>query len=175
MRYRFQQKQGFSLMELLIVIAIISTLAGIVLIAFPSSQDKARIAKTKGELKQIVDVIKIIEVETGCWPKSPIEANCKTPYVIEIGGANNEIWDLSDTRCGIMGDDDNAFPGWGGPYMQKIFKDPWGNDYFFDSDYDLDPDPIGQQWAVVVGSFGPNRVGPNVYDDDDVVYVLVSE
>ena len=46
-------------------------------------------------------------------------------------------------------------------------KDPWGSDYFFDPDYRIN----GVMWPVV-GSFGPNRVGPNQYDSDDIYYIV---
>jgi hypothetical protein len=42
-------------------------------------------------------------------------------------------------------------------------------DYFFDPDY-----YIGGVKYPVLGSFGPNKVGKNVYDSDDVYLVLPS-
>jgi len=51
--------------------------------------------------------------------------------------------------------------------LEVLPLDPWGKDYFFDTDYNID-----SEWVVVIGSFGQNGVGQNVYDSDDVVEVL---
>jgi len=163
---------GFTIIEVLIVIAIIGILASLTLRGTMGSTDKAKIGRAKSEISQILRIIQQIEVDTGCWPKSPDEATCKVPYVIESGAGGNEIWDLSALDVGIIGNTDNAFPNWRGPYMAIVHKDPWGNDYFFDTDYDIDPTGIVHE-AVVIGSFGPNGVGPNIYDDDDVIYIIV--
>ena len=68
-----------------------------------------------------------------------------------------------------------GFPGWEGPYLTDefldssgAFIDPWGMPYFLDCDYKIDGDD-----HVVVGSFGPNKVGMNNYDSDNL-YVIVS-
>jgi len=36
-----------------------------------------------------------------------------------------------------------------------------------DEDYNID----GVDYTVI-GSFGPNGIGPNVYDDDDIIIIL---
>jgi hypothetical protein len=46
-------------------------------------------------------------------------------------------------------------------------EDPWGNDYFLDTDYEIN----GVDY-IVLGSFGPNGVGQNLYDDDDVIKII---
>ena len=163
--------KGFTLIELLVVIAIIGILASVVLVAFPSSVEKARIGEAKSDIGQIYRAIKRLEVETGCWPKNSSALVCKTPFVIENGVDDNEIWDLSDFDVGLLMDNDNAFRNWAGPYMSVITVDPWGNNYFFDTDYDMDP-TAGEDWAAVLGSFGPNGVGQNLYDEDDVIFIL---
>jgi len=38
--------------------------------------------------------------------------------------------------------------------------------YFFDPDYTVDGDT-----RAVLGSFGPNKAGPNQYDIDDIVVI----
>jgi hypothetical protein len=95
----------------------------------------------------------------------------KWPGGIEAGNATgalngNEIWDLNTPQAGIVSTD-GGFPGWAGPYLESVPLDPWGHPYFFDSDYQVD----GQE-LVVIGSFGPNGSGPNMYDDDDIILIL---
>lgn len=84
------------------------------------------------------------------------------PYVIcqeECG--SNEIEDLTIAVAGLTQTDDN-FVAWNGPYMNIIPTDPWGNNYFFD-------DIGGGDIKAVVGSYGPNGQGLNLYDEDDIL------
>lgn len=164
--------QGFTLVEILVVMAVIAILAGVILRGVLGSTDKAKAGRAKSEIGQIAGIIQQIEVDTGCWPKASAEAVCKTPYVVEEGVSDNEIWDLNDLAVGIVGDSDGVFPSWQGPYMTIVHNDPWGNLYFFDTDYDIDPS-AGENWAAVLGSFGPNGVqDENDPNGDDVIKLL---
>lgn len=164
---KFKDK-GFTLIELLVVIAIIGILAGIVLVSFSGLQDRAREAEARSELAQIKRVIDILYLDTGQWPLHTTQADAGSE------AASNELEDLTDERAGLLlNDSGTPFPNWNGPYTDDIPTDPWGNDYFFDADYDIDPGP-GQTWAVVVGSFGPNGVGINAYDEDDI-YLIIAQ
>ena len=100
------------------------------------------------------------------WPGT---GTPQTPYTTACGGGANEVWDLSQPAGGLLSTDGN-YPNWGGPYIDEIPLDPWGNPYFFDSDYDVPP--TGGNDAVVLGSFGPNGVGQNLYDSDDIIIIL---
>ncbi|PIS04616.1 MAG: hypothetical protein COT81_05470 [Candidatus Buchananbacteria bacterium CG10_big_fil_rev_8_21_14_0_10_42_9] len=164
MHQSLKQKGGFSLVELLVVIAIIGLLATIAIVATNIARRKAMVTRAQAEVRQIVTAIALLENDSGEWPGH------KTIEDVESGGSGNEIWDLNVDLAGIAGTDGN-FSGWDGPYMNSVPLDPWGNNYFFDTDYDIDPG-AGQKWAAVVGSFGPNGVGQNVYDSDNIFLVL---
>ena len=89
---------------------------------------------------------------------------------IDTGTENNELWDLSAQEAGLT-QTDGLFSGWKGPYLNSAPIDPWGNNYFFDTDYDIGSStPV---WVAVIGSFGPNGVGQNVFDSDDIIRILV--
>ena len=161
------RRAGFTLIELLVVIAIIGVLSSIVLASLNTARAKARIAKAQGEVDQIMKAITLLENDTNQWPGH------KTIQDIQTGVSGNEMWNLSVPEAGLVATDGN-FPNWGGPYLPVVAVDPWGNNYFFDTDYDID-DTAGTRWAAIVGSFGPNGDGQNVYDADNIYKVLATE
>jgi len=150
---------GFTLVELLVTISIIGILSVLAMAALSFARGQARIAKAKHDIDTIVTAVKSLEADTGEWPGH------QDVDELTVSGSN-EIWDLSVQLAGIT-DTDGLFVRWNGPYMVNIPEDPWGNEYFWDSDYELD----GRD-HVVIGSFGPNGVGQNLYDSDDIVKVL---
>lgn len=154
--------RGFTLIEVLVVMGIISLLSGIAIPSYKGTQEKARIAQAKKDLKDIRTALVILTLDTDRWP-GPSTAS-------EINnGLGNESWDLNLPEAGLVATN-GGFPDWNGPYLNSIPEDPWGNDYFFDSDYQID----GADWAVI-GSFGPNKVGPNLYDSDDIIVILYTD
>lgn len=158
---------GFTLIELLVSIAIISLLATIIMVAMNDSRNSAKIVKATAQVREIRKAVVMLEGDSGEWPGH------KTLDDIEFGASGNEMWDLHVPEAGLVATDGN-FDNWTGPYLSMTLVDPWGNNYFFDTDYDIDP-TAGQRWAAVVGSFGPNGDGQNVYDSDNIVDVLVAE
>ena len=162
------RRQGFTLIELLVVIAIIGLLAGVVIASMNAARQKARIATAKASIREIRSAIEILVNDTFLWPGH------KTAEQIESGGGN-EIWNLNPSSAGLTATD-GLYPGWRGPYMGTVPLDPWGNPYFFDTDYAVDASGNPCQStctnAVAVGSFGPNGVGQNVYDSDDIILIM---
>ena len=149
---------GFTLIEVLVVTTIVGTLASIAAIGAKGYVDKAKIATARSDVDRIAKAIILLEADTGQWPGH------QAPGI--HSGAGNEVWDLNACRAGLVCSD-GGFPGWAGPYLNSVPRDPWGQNYFLDTDYQV----AGVETASV-GSFGPNGVGPNVYDSDDVVKIL---
>ena len=152
-------RRAFTLIELLVVIAIIGVLSTLSMVALAYARRASKIAKAQHDIDAIVLAVKQLENDTGEWPRHQL-----VDQVVTSG--SNEAWDLNADDVGISATD-GAFPGWRGPYMTAVPKDPWGNDYFYDSDY-----LVGGDNKTVIGSFGPNGVGQNLYDADDIVKIL---
>lgn len=153
-------RKGFTLIELLVVLLIIGLLATIASAALGAARQKARTTKAQAELKAISEAVEMLSIDTGEWPAhQPVDTVCVTC-------SNNELQDLSIGAAGLVTTDGN-YAGWKGPYMEKMPLDPWGTPYFFDTDYD-----VSGQMKAVVGSYGPNGVGLNLYDSDDILFIL---
>lgn len=151
------KKRGFTLVEIMIVVAIIGLLAGIGVPAILKSVQNSRIKQAQTELEMMSAAILQLAWNTGKWPNGQLRT---------VGGSQ-ERWNLSEARCGLLATD-GSYNEWKGPYYEGVIKDPWGNPYFFDPDYRRDG------VHVVVGSFGPNGWGQNRYDSDDI-YVLLDD
>jgi len=150
---------GFSLIEILVVIGAIGILLGIAIPAYNGYREKAQIAEAKKVLKDIEIAIITLATDSGEWPGHQNLGELSS-------GGTNEIENLNDLKAGLVDNDTSpAFPNWNGPYMNAVPLDPWGNNYFFDTDYKI---PSTGPDFVVLGSYGPNGQGNNVYDNDDV-------
>ena len=152
---------------MLVVIFILGVLSTIMVVSLRNAREKAMIAKVSVELNQIFNALLIMEDDTKQWPGH------KVPYRVELA-TGNEICDdgcaysLSDCRAGLLCDDPGTpYQRWDGPYLKGAPSDPWGNEYFFDTDYNID----GDMYAVI-GSYGPDGTGNNEYNSDDILFEL---
>lgn len=154
-----KKKKGFTLIEILVVISIIGLLSTLAMVSLNFARDRAKETKALHDIDSLKTAIKLLENDTGEWPGHQL--------VEEVtSSGSNEIWDFTGDSAGIASTD-GLFAGWSGPYMAIIPVDPWGNNYFWDSDYTVDGEA-----RVVIGSFGPNGVGQNVYDSDDIIRII---
>lgn len=155
---KMKRTHGFTLVEIMIVVAIVGLLATVATYAVRTAHKKALSRKAEGELEMIAMAALRLAWDTGRWPNTALRTQ----------PGSTEIWNISVASAGLA-DNDGSYVEWQGPYYVGTATDPWGNPYFFDPDY-----RINGVDHVVVGSFGPNGVGRNVYDSDDV-YVLLDD
>jgi len=160
MSYKKIYNSGFTLLEVLVAIAIIGILSTLGMVAYKASIEQANVAKAQADIDAIYVAIGALMSDTGQWPGHQI------PEDVNLSGGN-EVWDLTTAEAGLLATDGN-FPNWDGPYMPNIPLDAWGNSYFLDTDYTT---PSGTT-APVIGSFGSNGVGQNLYDNDDIIKVV---
>lgn len=149
---------GFTLLEIIVVLLIVGLLALMAGINISKMVDKGKIMQAEHDLEIISTAIERLAWDTGQWPGG--QPRNTWPDI--------ESWDLSSPNAGLLSASTN-FTDWEGPYVDEIPLDPWENEYFFDPDYF-----ILSQIKIVVGSFGPNKVGKNQYDADDI-YIILKE
>lgn len=97
-----QRPQGFTLIELIVVIALVAVLAAVIA---PNLLGKATEANRKSagiQLEKIANAVELYRIETGRYPE--------------------ELTDLVRRPDGV--------DRWNGPYVRKLsqLQDPWGND-----------------------------------------------
>jgi len=149
---------GFTLLEIIVNIAIIAILVAIAIPAYTIFKDKANTGKAKSDLRAIQNAVELLASDTNKWPGG-----------IEVGLINKKkISDLSKKASGLITEDSKKFSNWAGPYIESIPKDPWERDYFFEGDYKIS----GTKHAVL-GSYGPiEKNGKKLVSDDDVILIL---
>src|SRR5664280_51008 len=100
-------RSAFTLVELLLVLVILGTLAAIVLPKFTGTTQRSRITAAQTQISAFKTALNAFEVDMGYYPKSLLEL-IQQP---RSTGAQN----------------------WHGPYLDSdaIPKDPWGNEYVY--------------------------------------------
>lgn len=79
--------KGFTLIEILIVIAVISILIGIALPRFKGMQEEGNIAKAKGELRTLQTAVESYYIHTtNTYPVNLADITNQTPQIVNIVG-----------------------------------------------------------------------------------------
>jgi prepilin-type N-terminal cleavage/methylation domain-containing protein len=94
MKIKPRYENGFTLMELMIVIAIIGILSAIAIPNFISYREKSKIAHAESELKTIQMAIIDLAFDTNMWPNN-IQAG-----IVDAGCDSGELGDLSAPGSG---------------------------------------------------------------------------
>jgi len=113
---RRAQASGFTLIEIMVVVVILGILAAMVLPKVVQRTSDAKKNAAKSDISTIVSQLEQFFLDTGRYPTTEegLPALLTAPSSEGTDGAT-------------------TLSGWKGPYLNKLPKDPWGNDYVYES------------------------------------------
>ena len=103
------QQQGFTLIEIMIVVVILGVLATLVVPRVIDRPDQARVIKAKQDIRNLESTLNLYKLDNYTYPTTDegLAALVKAP-----ANANTAL-------------------NWSGPYIDRLPQDPWGNDYLY--------------------------------------------
>ncbi len=103
-----QKQQGFSLIEIMVVVVILGILAALVVPNIIGRSDEARVVKAKHDILAIQSALDLYKLDNGTYPNNEqgLVALVKRPTTDPI-------------------------PTHWQSYLKSIPKDPWGRDYIY--------------------------------------------
>ena len=123
MQQKLRNNQGFTLIEIMVVIVILALLAALVVPKLIGRSDDAKVADTKVQIRNLETALKLYKLDNGLFPTTEqgLAALIAKPTIGVIPKNYKEEGYLDS---------------------KKVPKDPWGNDYILISpgtsgDYDL--------------------------------------
>ena len=140
---KYKYEQGFTLLELMIVIVILGILGAVVAPRLMDEPDKARVTQARLQIANFSTAIKKFYLDNGFYPSTDqgLEALVEKP---------------------VSGRTPKNYPDNG--YMAKIPQDPWGNDYLYTAPGRNSPFEIVSYGAD--GTEGGSGYDTDIYNED---------
>ncbi|GLR15064.1 type II secretion system major pseudopilin GspG [Chitinimonas viridis] len=131
-----RKQQGFTLIEILVVITILAILGALVVPKIMSRPDEARVVAAKQDVQAILQALNLYKLDNTRYPSTEqgIKALVEKPTAGQI-------------------------PGNWKAYLPKLPQDPWGNDYVY-----LNPGMKGEVDILSYGADG--KAGGENHDAD---------
>ncbi len=148
MKKKSKRNQGFTLIELMVVMAILALLAAVIAPNVVGKSDEAKQTKAITDIAVIEALLDQFYLDMGRYPST--EEGVRVLYFPPEEAAEDE---------------------WGGPYSKKpIPNDPWKNPYIYESP----GSHSGQPYEVC--SYGKDKQeGGEGYDEDIVSWVELED
>ena len=127
MNRRFKGQDGFTLIEIMVVILIIGLLALMVVPRLRGVADRAKRTKAQADIQELKQALDRYYLDNGSYPTT--DQGLQALVAPPTGGRLPSNYEQ-------------------GGYIEKLPSDPWGNQYFYQSD--------GSTYALK--SFGPDGV-----------------
>lgn len=123
-----KNQSGFTLLELMVVAAILSLLVALVAPNILGRSDDAKVAVAKTQIRNIVSALDLYRLDNGSYPSTSqgLQALVSKPS----GFPEARNWKS-------------------GGYLSSLPQDPWGNDYMY-----LSPGSTGKYDLLSLGSDG---------------------
>ena len=165
-----KQKNGFTIIELLVVLAIIGIMASIAMASIRVARQKGLTARANADMNTLRTAVLQLEGNSAQFPNHLSSASCAE----NVAAA---LLDNSGPVGIVQNDSGTPYPNWQGPYMGAVPNDPWLTAYRF------------SKWAICNGqegcsgiangtrvqaivSFGADKSEPPPYDADNIYMVL---
>ncbi len=110
MKFSFGRVQGFTLIEIMVVVVILSILASIVVPKIMSRPEEARIAKAKQDIRAIGAALDLYRLDNFNYPSTE-------------QGLQALVSNPGDLPSGANWKSDG--------YLDRVPKDPWGSEYLY--------------------------------------------
>ncbi len=169
-------KKGFTLVEVVIVLAVIAILSAILVPSIMKNIEDSRIARAKSDVKEIANAILRARNDMGIWPVIDRNSNPTSlligttpdPVLSSVPGSSSGVsswartpseslwWELINPNNSYTKIEPNPhnLPCWMGPYLVEIKLDPWGNPYLVNSSFlqgGSNPDSTRRVWVISSG------------------------
>ena len=189
----YKSQKGFTLIEIIVVIAVVAILAAILTPQIVKSISESKVARAKNDLVVIAAAIGDFYKDTGKYPFYSAAAGPANIYLLysatgtpggSSGGSSN-YW-CSDSGWGAGNKDtlddqlNYNVPGysltggnaWKGPYLPEITADPWDNHYSVNITYlptpNINPEDGPGNFACWALSAGPNSLWETSIDQGNI-------
>ncbi|MFO0985108.1 MAG: type II secretion system protein GspG [Planctomycetota bacterium] len=173
MRTAYRQG-GFTLIEMIVVIAIIVSLAGIIIPVVSSELEDAKKGRALGDMNRIATGINQYIKDTGFFPTG--DQGAETFHWVFGNGELPQSNDFDDGASAnimrFLSKNDFGGAKWRGPYMAEVGADPWGRAYIVNVQGYYEP-----LENVLIVCAGPNgqvdtTTNATVAAEDDIMILI---
>lgn len=195
MRERESSKRGFTLIEIVVVLAVVAVLAAVMTPAVIKHLNDSRTARAANDVKIIASAVTDFYKDLGGWPThndanhsvSDQELRLLTSSGTAPAQANNNVGFIQNpqdtfenqlilNRPGGAGGNRYTTQGelsWRGPYLNEVKSDPWGRQYVCNV-RNFHPGQNGPVWVLSAGPDGiiETRSNQRTVRGDDIGFLL---